>query len=64
MIANTSPLPYEALAELISYIMRPPSPNSPHFPVVQNCMKALKTIATTAVVKNVLHKRALRHLMN
>lgn len=42
--------------------MRPPSPNSPHFPLRQNSMRDLSTIATTAVVKKVLHRRALRHL--
>lgn len=60
--ANISGALYVSVAELTSYIIRPPWPNSPHFPVVQYCMKALKTMATTAVVKNVLQRRALRHL--
>lgn len=60
--ANISGPLYVDVAELTSYIIRPPWPNSPHFPVEQYCMKALKTMATTAVVKNVLQRRALRHL--
>ena len=60
--ASISGTPYVSVAALTSYIIRPPCPNSPHFPVQQYSMKALKTIATTAVVKNVLQRRALRHL--
>lgn len=61
---STSGREYVTSAELTSYIIRPPCPNKPHFPLEQNCMKALKTIATTAVVKNVLQRRALRHLVS
>ena len=53
---------YITLAWLTSYIIKPPSPNSPHFPVAQYWIPPLKTTATTAVVKNVLQRRALRHL--
>lgn len=45
-------------------MIRPPFPKSPHFPLRQNSIRPLKTIATTAVVKNVLQRRALRHLNN
>lgn len=60
--ANISELLYVTVAALTSYIIRPPSPNNPQLPEEQSCIKALKTIATTAVVKNVLQRRALRHL--
>ncbi|KAJ0892130.1 hypothetical protein HanPSC8_Chr09g0362221 [Helianthus annuus] len=42
--------------------MRPPSPNNPHFSFLQYSIRDFNTTATTAVVKNVLHRRALRHL--
>lgn len=48
--------------ELISNIINPPLPNSPHFPLRQYSIKPRNTTATIAVVKNVLHRRALRHL--
>lgn len=48
--------------ELISNIINPPVPNSPHFPLRQYSVKPRNTTATIAVVKNVLHRRALRHL--
>lgn len=60
--ASISTQPYCASAELTSNIIRPPCPNRPHFPVQQYSMKVLNTNATTAVVKNVLQRRALRHL--
>lgn len=60
--ANKSAALNVAIAELTSYIIRPPFPNRPQLPLEQNCMKVLRTIATTAVVKKVLQRRALRHL--
>ena len=53
---------YVTLAEYTSNIMSPPLPNSPHFPLKQKSIRARSTIATTAVVKKDLQRRALLHL--
>ena len=60
--ASISATLYVTLVALTSYMISPPFPNNPQVPVEHNSMKVLKTIATTAVVKKVLQRRALLHL--
>jgi hypothetical protein len=62
MITIKSGVLYTATVELRSNMINPPCPKRPHFPLRQKTVIPLNTTATTAVVKNVLHNKALRHL--